>query len=358
MDWYWLLLAVFILGIGLFLWVILRSRLYDRRSLEFQFRRKSDQVGTTPKEIEPPLAKIPEPEPHPRETMVGGYFPGEADHELVNFAAFVPRDIRPGSYFLLDIWAYLLSDYNFVCSIARELSQDINAGRKIGIPITRGTFLTILIDIPALKVYDPIDTLTWEGHPANTTYIVEVSASMGNGSYPGKAVISSDGIPIAKLSFLISVSSIENAEFIDCTVERKYIKTAFASYASQNREEVLARIHGMKKVAPELDVILDVFSLRSGQNWQAKLEEHVPTKDIFYLFWSQYAACSEWVEKEWRLAISRRGLGYIDPVPLEEPDRAPPPQELNALHFSDAYLAYIRHERNRKELKCEVHTEN
>ena len=91
-----------------------------------------------------------------------------------------------------------------VCSIARKLSQDINVGRKIGIPVSRGTFLTILIDIPALKVDDPIDTLTWEGQPANTSYTVEVPLSLRNGSYPGKAIINSNGISIAKLSFLLS----------------------------------------------------------------------------------------------------------------------------------------------------------
>jgi hypothetical protein len=97
----------------------------------------------------------------------------------------------------------------------------------------------------------------------------------------------------------------------------------------------------MKKVAPDLDVFVDVLSLRSGDNWQQKLEEHVPTKDTFYLFWSQHASRSEWVEREWRLALVRRGISYIDPVPLELPDAVPPPSELTALHFSDPYLVYI-----------------
>ena len=70
-------------------------------------------------------------------------------------------------------------------------------------------------------------------------------------------------------------------------------------------------------------------------------EKEAPSKDIFYLFWSKSAALSEWVEKEWRLALLRRGLDYIDPIPLEEPEHAPPPKELSKLHFSDAYLSYI-----------------
>jgi len=81
------------------------------------------------------------------------------------------------------------------------------------------------------------------------------------------------------------------------------------------------------------------------------MEEHVPTKDTFYLFWSQPAARSVWVEREWRFALSRRGLNYIDPVPLEEPDCAPPPQELSELHFSDAYIAYIKYQNLKKQMQ-------
>ncbi|WP_459873215.1 TIR domain-containing protein, partial [Endothiovibrio diazotrophicus] len=89
--------------------------------------------------------------------------------------------------------------------------------------------------------------------------------------------------------------------------------------------------------------------LRSGQDWRRKLEEQVPNKDIFYLFWSQSASCSEWVEREWRIALSKRGIRYIDPVPLEGPEYAPPPLELSSLHFNDAYLAYISYARMKQE---------
>lgn len=190
-----------------------------------------------------------------------------------------------------------------------------------------------------------------KGVPTNASFIIKVPPNSAIGKYSGKAVINYQGIAIAKIVFLISVDTVETREYMDHSSETVYPKSAFASYASENREEVLSRIQGMKKVAPELDIFIDVFSLRSGQNWQEKLEQHVPTKDTFYLFWSQPAARSEWVKREWRLALYRRGLNYIDPVPLEEPDCAPPPQELSALHFSDAYIAYIKYQRIKKQMQ-------
>jgi hypothetical protein len=63
---------------------------------------------------------------------------------------------------------------------------------------------------------------------------------------------------------------------------------------------------------------------------------------VFFLFWSSQAAGSEWVEREWRLALESKGLGFIDPVPLEDPATAPPPSELRSLHFNDCYVTYIR----------------
>jgi len=42
----------------------------------------------------------------------------------------------------------------------------------------------------------------------------------------------------------------------------------------------------MKKILPELDIFLDVLSLRSGQDWEQQLRLQIPTKDVFFLFWS------------------------------------------------------------------------
>jgi hypothetical protein len=98
----------------------------------------------------------------------------------------------------------------------------------------------------------------------------------------------------------------------------------------------------MRKAAPNLEVFIDVASLRSGQRWEAELRRVVPTRDVFYLFWSREASQSEWVEREWRLALEQRGLAYIDPVPLVSPAEVPPPRELVELHFNDWMLAYMR----------------
>jgi hypothetical protein len=98
----------------------------------------------------------------------------------------------------------------------------------------------------------------------------------------------------------------------------------------------------MEKAAPFLNIFMDVHSLRSGQKWEQELWERIPASDVFYLFWSSNAQKSPWVEKEWRCALQTRGIDFIDPVPLESPDVALPPEELKSKHFNDWELAYQR----------------
>lgn len=262
----------------------------------------------------------------------------------VEFAIFAPRSITPNSSFILDVWAYLPNQYSYITTIVQKHGRDVNLGSKTGVPVPMGAILTIEVNVDGLEVQDPIDTIVWNSEPTNASFIIKVPTGCLIGKYSGRAIIKHRGIAIAKIVFLIFVDTFETLDYIDHSAKVVYPKSAFASYASVNRMEVLSRIQGMKKIAPELDIFVDTFSLRSGQNWQEKLEQHVPTKDAFYLFWSYPASRSEWVEREWRLALSKRGLNYIDPVPLEEPDHVPPPQELSALHFSDAYIAYIKYE--------------
>ncbi|MGR9088054.1 MAG: TIR domain-containing protein [Gammaproteobacteria bacterium] len=286
---------------------------------------------------------------YPSELSAPGILHGRppSPAEKVEFAVFTPKRIAPKSSFILDVWAYLPHQYPDIMEIGQSLGRDTPLARKPGVAVERGSILTIRTEIHELEVPEPVETIPWDGSPINASFIVNVPEGIGIGSRPGKVLVAYQGVTIAKIVFLITVAAESYFGYTDRS-KSFHPRTAFASYASENRDEVLSRLQGMKKIAPDLEVFIDSISLRSGQNWLAKLEEHVPSKDIFYLFWSRPAARSEWVEREWRLALQKRGIEYIDPVPLEEPDFVPPPHELAALHFNDAYLAYIAYERLKK----------
>lgn len=72
------------------------------------------------------------------------------------------------------------------------------------------------------------------------------------------------------------------------------------------------------------------------------LHKEIINRDIFFLCWSLYAKKSKNVEDEWKYALDKKGLDYIEPVPIDPPSICPPPEELNTKHFNERLLFIIR----------------
>lgn len=114
-------------------------------------------------------------------------------------------------------------------------------------------------------------------------------------------------------------------------------RTAFASYASEDRPAVLHRVAALS-ISAGLDVFTDCLSLKAGEQWKKVLKGEIQQRDVFLLFWSRHARVSRWVEWEWKTALRLKRLAGIQPHPLEPPHQAPPPKELERLHFGDAHM--------------------
>jgi len=212
---------------------------------------------------------------------------------------------------------------------------------KTGIEVERGAQLTVRLKLPGFAVDDPEDSFVWTGNIVNASFPVRAPDPCESATYPGVATVHCAGFQIAKLHFVIAVGRKSSAPAA-LPVREERLRSAFASYASHDRDQVLARIQGMQKITP-VDVFLDVLSLRSGDHWQNRIVEEIDRRDVFYLFWSQAAKESQWVEKEWRTALERKGVDFIDPVPLAPPDVVAPPTELaDRLHFNDWVFGFLR----------------
>jgi hypothetical protein len=238
--------------------------------------------------------------------------------------------------------------------LAREFARDRRLGIKAQVAVARDTVLSVVLDLPLLRIKDPSDTIVWAGMPVYASFIVDVPANVVAGNHAGRVIISASGIPIAKVTFSLPIDPAdrrgkEAPQRVPTT--RYQPRSAFASFSSRDREEVLGRVQGMTKVCRDIDVFVDVLSLRSGQDWEMQIRQQIPARDVFFLFWSLNAARSKEVEKEWRIALEMRGLGYIDPIPLTDPRVSPPPNELARLHFNDIYVAYLKLEKSLKKLR-------
>ena len=95
-----------------------------------------------------------------------------------------------------------------------------------------------------------------------------------------------------------------------------------------------------------IEFFQDLLSLEPGERWAKALYKNIDKSDVFFLFWSSAAKQSEWVMKEVRYAMERKGGDEfaepeIVPVIIEGPPAAAPPPELQHLHFNDTFIYFI-----------------
>lgn len=115
----------------------------------------------------------------------------------------------------------------------------------------------------------------------------------------------------------------------------------FVSYSRKDTQVVEAYKAAQEAVGNE--VFVDTYSIRSGEDWQARLAEAIDNADIFQLFWSENSAMSEAVRVEWDYALTYRCPDtecrqFIRPVFWKQPLNPNPPQPLKHLNFKYAPL--------------------
>jgi HEAT repeat protein len=254
--------------------------------------------------------------------------------DAVQFTVVAPARLTRGQVAPLDVFAHTGVDVTHIVQRAGlEYGSQIRHRTKGPVPVERGSVLRVCVVVPSLQFADN-DLVHWTGSLGNANFVLRVPEAATICQHEGTVHVMLDEADIARLRFVLDVgeTSLTSAD-VTSTMER--VRSAFASYASEDRERVLARVQGMQKVLPDLDVFVDVVALRSGERWKDRLQEEILARDVFYLFWSEAAMKSHWVEFEWRYALQARGEYFINPVPLSPPELAPPPAELRSLHFRD-----------------------
>jgi len=298
----------------------------------------SDQQSTPDQSQPPPV--VP---PVGTQDQIGPVAETATPVDKVHFTVTSPPVVKPASYFVVDLWAHLEHQLETVLKEARDMAGDEKiAARTVGPePVKRGTVLTAELDIKGVIIEYPVNKILWEGEIGNANFPAQVPEDAAMGSRPGVVKISIEGLQVAMIHFVIKIGE-DVSEVTKLETSETRVKKAFASYASADRELVLPRIQGIQKAVPSIEIFFDVLSIRSGQDWEKQIHDIIPNNDVFYLFWSQNAMRSQWVESEWRCALETKGIDFIDPVPLVPPNVAPPPEELAAKHFNDWTLAFMR----------------
>jgi hypothetical protein len=247
------------------------------------------------------------------------------------FSVFAPEQVKAPDPFIVEVWCHPDDPSRFEAPHWPD-SERIRSQGPFEVPI--GAVMSVSVAMAGFAVSEESGTLLWRGRTGVVGFELRPSPTLRAGTHSGLAKVSLGGMPVASIWFTLELAA-ETKPAADRTASVKKISSAFASYATEDRDDVLGRIQGMQKVLPSLDIFLDVLTLRSGECWQQRIDEEIAQRDALFLFWSKAASHSTWVDYEWRQALALRGLEFIDPVPLDPPSVAPVPEELAKLHFND-----------------------
>jgi cell division protein FtsZ len=269
-------------------------------------------------------------------------FPERKGRAPADFLVIAPPVVHAGYAFVVEVWVGPSDQQAELSEQAIRKGRMIERGTRSRVNLQPDTLITILLRLPGFELTNPVEALGWNGDIANVGFIVKAPSSLRPGIYPGSAKLLQGQVPFASITFDLEVHSTSAESSRPLNVQIQRIARAFASYASQDRLEVLGRVQGMR--ATGVDVFLDIASLRSGADWKSTLYREIDSSDGFFLFWSKAAAKSEWVDREWRYALEQRGIDFIHPLPLEDPRMIEPPVELQSKHFNDTLLAFIKME--------------
>lgn len=305
----------------------------------------------------------------------------EALSDEVTCSVFAPTEAPPGDCFLVQVFAHLPEQADQLEEKAKESDEDAQqrGSKKLATSIERGQELAFLLNMPGLEVDEPSQSLVWGGEVDSVQFAVTVPETCKTGNLIGTVTVCYQTVPIGHIKFKFKIASapaqavptpvvstplpapqqhqvMETASCAPPAVppEQSFVryKQAFISYASEDRPEVLKRVQMLKMA--RIKFFQDLLTLEPGDNWEQMIYKYLDESDVVYLFWSNAARRSTWVEKEIQYALKRKGghdeaAPEILPVIIEGPPIVPPSDDLKSLHFNDTFMYLIRTEESVRE---------
>ncbi|HKR21091.1 MAG TPA: toll/interleukin-1 receptor domain-containing protein, partial [Pyrinomonadaceae bacterium] len=272
---------------------------------------------------------------------------GDIERDLVACSVFAPRTAPRGSSILVQVFAHLEKDAAVAKAMAAEFDEQAKplAHKRLDHEVERGTKLVFCISIPGLQVEEPVQELIWRGPPESVQFAIRIPKDFLDNEIIGTVYVTQDSMPFGHVKFLLRIETTETTQEGEAPKTWKRYEYAFISYASPDRSEVLKRVQMLSRL--HIDYFQDVLTLEPGDRWANALYKNIDRSDVFFLFWSSAARNSEWVMKEVRYALERKGVDEfaapeIVPIIIEGPPPVPPPDELKHIHFNDAFIYFIK----------------
>lgn len=258
----------------------------------------------------------------------------EADE--VSFTARYPKEGNVEKWYTLLVYAHIDTMIKEVRKDAMHFADQMGEPKESTTPtstkLARGTEITIVPKCEGVTFNPEHIKLKWLGNYHRAVFSFRADKSLEGDAAKGYINIFVGPVIIGSLKFSMLITdkeiSKEHRQEEHCSMYKK--DKIFISYSHQDTDIVLA----FKKVheATGYDVLIDIDSLRSGQEWNSELMRMIDHADIFQLFWSKNSRTSKYCEQEWKHALKRDMEGFIRPLYWQKP-LPNPPTELSKYHF-------------------------
>lgn len=266
------------------------------------------------------------------------------EDKTVYSAVYAPSSAEWDKWFKVPVFLYDESAAERVNQRALEMDGKarLMEAKPLSLKIELGAQVDAEISVydEGVQVSKTMRSLIWNGDLTSAVFQVKAIDPCLR-SIAGDITLSTGGIPLGEYSFNTDIvtASVEKEE-LELGKAKSFTK-AFISYAhadADSAKTVVNLLHGLG-----YKYFYDRESLAPGDLFEERILKSIEQSDVFFLLWSQNAAQSAFVEKEYRHALP---LAYppkpktptlaFKPFFVDHP-HAEPPAALQMINFVDLY---------------------
>jgi hypothetical protein len=259
--------------------------------------------------------------------------------ESLRFTAYYPKEVGVETWNTLLVYTHIAGALSQVQADAARFKQELGERQREASsaavrPMKRGAELTIVPNAPGV-VFNPARvTFTWLEDWHQTPFRFQAKSDLAGTAVNAEIVVYAGPLILAVVKMPLLCEGrlpVEAGRVPEAQATGQAYQHIFTSYSHRDTQVVLACRNAYQSLG--FDVLIDVDTLRAGEDFNQALMHMIEGADIFQLFWSRQSAESAYVRREWEYALAHsKGEGFIRPVYWELP-LIPPPEALGRYHF-------------------------
>lgn len=268
--------------------------------------------------------------------------------EKLSFTACYQSDIRPKKSYNFVVYLHLTRLQDEVMEKVRENQLNgLSATSTVsGLQVVRRTKLKITPKVDEIVFTPSAQDVVWNKDIQEVNFELEASLN-ATGPKLGSVEVYLDTFLIAQIPLSFNIRDLDPNESVEpiTTTCATIFNSIFVSYSREDFSIVASCMAAYEALG--IYVYIDIKSLKSGDLWSSMLCTFIRKSDLFQLYWSHTSSKSQYVEREWKHALTlinagEKGKTFIRPLRWEEKWPAPP-NELSSINFAFLDVSNLKH---------------